>query len=325
PARTLLRALRRGVRRRKSGPGRRTQRGRAGPRSTTRAGRAVHGDRRGRGRADPRCRRRAAGALGRRAGAHRAPTRRGTGDGTRHGPSRPGSHGRRRRGAGAAPGAHRSAPRARGHAPRGHGVMGGLATAVERAWVPRTGSDRVLRALLVPASAAYGVAVAVRNALYDGGWLAVTRVPARVVSVGNLTVGGTGKTPAALWLADALSRRGRRVALVARGYRKRRPGGVGGGGDGGPVASPAGRGGGAGRHGRRVRSGAGPSPVGGGGRPRPGGVLAWRSTRWSSTMGPSTGRSRVMPIWSWPPPTGPRVGCCRPGRGASRSGRSREP
>jgi tetraacyldisaccharide 4'-kinase len=116
--------------------------------------------------------------------------------------------------------------------------MGGLATAVERAWVPRTGSDRALRALLVPASAAYGVAVAVRNALYDGGWLAVTRVPARVVSVGNLTVGGTGKTPAALWLADALSRRGRRVALVARGYRKRRPGVVVVGADGVPLVSP---------------------------------------------------------------------------------------
>ena len=54
--------------------------------------------------------------------------------------------------------------------------MGGLATAVERAWVPRTGSDRALRALLMPASAAYAIAVAVRNALYDGGWLAVTRV-----------------------------------------------------------------------------------------------------------------------------------------------------
>ena len=116
--------------------------------------------------------------------------------------------------------------------------MAGLVSAVERAWVPRTGSDRVLRTLLVPASAAYGAAVAVRNALYDGGWLAVTRVPARVVSVGNLTVGGTGKTPAALWLARELSWRGHRVALVARGYRKRRPGVVVVGIDGVPLVSP---------------------------------------------------------------------------------------
>jgi tetraacyldisaccharide 4'-kinase len=116
--------------------------------------------------------------------------------------------------------------------------MVGLASAVERAWVPRSGSDRVLRALLMPASAAYGAAVSLRNALYDAGWLAVTRVPARVVSVGNLTVGGTGKTPAALWLARELSRRGHRVALVARGYRKRRRGVVVVGTEGVPLVSP---------------------------------------------------------------------------------------
>jgi tetraacyldisaccharide 4'-kinase len=116
--------------------------------------------------------------------------------------------------------------------------MDGLAAAVERAWAPRTGSERALRALLVPASAAYGAAVAVRNALYDAGWLAATRVPARVVSVGNLTVGGTGKTPAALWLALELAGRGRRVALVARGYRKRLPGVVVVGTGGVPLVSP---------------------------------------------------------------------------------------
>src|SRR5262249_40088949 len=236
--RALLRALRSGVRRREPGAGGRTQRRRAGPRGEARPRRAVHGERRGRGRADPRCRRRRAGAIRRGAGARGAPAARGSGGGARDGRSRTGSHRRRRGGARAAPGAHRSAPRARRDATRGHRVMGGLATAVERAWVPRTGSDRALRALLVPASAAYGVAVAVRNALYDGGWLAVTRGPARVVSVGNPPVGGTGKTPAALWLADALSRRGRRVALVARGYRKRRPGVVVVGADGVPLVSP---------------------------------------------------------------------------------------
>ena len=77
-----------------------------------------------------------------------------------------------------------------------------------------------------------------RGALYDAGVFAAARVPARVVSVGNLTVGGTGKTPAALWLAGALQRRGRRVAIVARGYRKRRPGVVVVGVDGRPLVSP---------------------------------------------------------------------------------------
>jgi len=116
--------------------------------------------------------------------------------------------------------------------------MAGLATAVERAWKPRTTPERALRALLVPASVAYGAVVQVRNALYDTGWLGAARVPARVLSVGNLTVGGTGKTPAALWLAQALVDRGRRVAVVARGYRKRRVGVVVVGVDGTPLVSP---------------------------------------------------------------------------------------
>jgi tetraacyldisaccharide 4'-kinase len=62
---------------------------------------------------------------------------------------------------------------------------------------------------------------AARNALYDAGLLPSRRVAARVVSVGNVTVGGTGKTPLTLWLASALRARGRRVAIVTRGYGRR--------------------------------------------------------------------------------------------------------
>ena len=96
--------------------------------------------------------------------------------------------------------------------------------AIERTWTGQRARDRVVRAALAPAAVAYGAAVAVRNRLYDLGWLRVTRVPALVIAVGNLTVGGTGKTPTALWLAEALVARGRRVAIVARGYGKRHPG-----------------------------------------------------------------------------------------------------
>ena len=60
------------------------------------------------------------------------------------------------------------------------------------AWLGRTPSARALRMTLVPAAAAYRAAVGLRNHLYDRGWLAARRVPAWVVSVGNLTVGGTG-------------------------------------------------------------------------------------------------------------------------------------
>ncbi len=111
--------------------------------------------------------------------------------------------------------------------------------AVERSWTADDAVARMLRFVLVPASGAYGAVVAVRNRLYDAGWLAAARVPARVVSVGNLTVGGTGKTPAALWLAEQLVARGRRVALVARGYRKERRGVVVVGIDGTPLVTPA--------------------------------------------------------------------------------------
>ena len=65
--------------------------------------------------------------------------------------------------------------------------------AVTRAWEPRTASERAVQLALIPASLAYGAAVAIRNRLYDAGWLEQARVDARVLSVGNLTVGGTGR------------------------------------------------------------------------------------------------------------------------------------
>jgi tetraacyldisaccharide 4'-kinase len=104
-------------------------------------------------------------------------------------------------------------------------------------WAGRTPGARALRAALVPAALAYGLGAAVRNRLYDRGVLAARRVPARVVSVGNLTVGGTGKTPTALWLAEALRARGARVGIVARGYRKARTGVVVVGEAGRPLVS----------------------------------------------------------------------------------------
>lgn len=99
-----------------------------------------------------------------------------------------------------------------------------LHDAVLAAWTSPAAAARVLRGALLPAAGAYGAVVAARNAAFDRGWLAAARVPAHVVSVGNLTVGGTGKTPVTLWIAEQLRARGRRVAIVARGYRKRRRG-----------------------------------------------------------------------------------------------------
>lgn len=76
----------------------------------------------------------------------------------------------------------------------------------------------LLRSLTVPAAGAYGLLVVVRNCLFDRGVLPSWRPRCRVVSVGNLTVGGTGKTPMVAWLAGFLQGEGWRVAVVSRGY-----------------------------------------------------------------------------------------------------------
>jgi len=71
-----------------------------------------------------------------------------------------------------------------------------------------------LRVVEVP----YTVAVWWRNRRYDRGAAAVHRVSVPVVSVGNLTLGGTGKTPMVQWIARWLRGRDVRVTLVSRGY-----------------------------------------------------------------------------------------------------------
>lgn len=73
----------------------------------------------------------------------------------------------------------------------------------------------VLRCIEVP----YALAVRARNTHYDRRPTRVRRVPVPVISVGNLTLGGTGKTPFVEWLARWYAERGVRVALVSRGYR----------------------------------------------------------------------------------------------------------
>jgi tetraacyldisaccharide 4'-kinase len=71
---------------------------------------------------------------------------------------------------------------------------------------------------LLVASAGYRAAVALRNRGYDRGWLGVHRADVPVVSVGNLTVGGTGKTPMVEWVARWYRRHAKRVVILSRGY-----------------------------------------------------------------------------------------------------------
>lgn len=88
----------------------------------------------------------------------------------------------------------------------------------DRVWYGDGTGARVARIALAPLSLLYAVVGNVRNAAYDRGILARHVLPIPTVSVGNLTVGGTGKTPFAAWLAGELLRRGRRPAIVLRGY-----------------------------------------------------------------------------------------------------------
>jgi len=90
----------------------------------------------------------------------------------------------------------------------------------ERLWWSPSPSpgDRILHAPLLLAEGLFRVGAAARGLLYDAGVLPSTRAGVPVVSVGNLAVGGAGKTPVVLALAGRLVAAGRRPAVLSRGY-----------------------------------------------------------------------------------------------------------
>ncbi|MCP4413157.1 MAG: tetraacyldisaccharide 4'-kinase, partial [Gammaproteobacteria bacterium] len=57
-----------------------------------------------------------------------------------------------------------------------------------------------------------------RNVLYENGIIKSTRFPVKIFSIGNITTGGTGKTPLVELMAKGLHQRGRKVAILSRGY-----------------------------------------------------------------------------------------------------------
>jgi tetraacyldisaccharide 4'-kinase len=77
----------------------------------------------------------------------------------------------------------------------------------------------LVRLLLWPLSVLYGVLARGRAWLYAKGILKQKRLHRPVISVGNLTVGGTGKTPMVIWLAERFLAEGKRVGILSRGYK----------------------------------------------------------------------------------------------------------
>ncbi len=77
--------------------------------------------------------------------------------------------------------------------------------------------------LLAPFGAFYGAVTRARLALYRMGALATRKVEVPVISVGNITTGGTGKTPLVAWIARAVALEGRRVCVLTRGYGRANP------------------------------------------------------------------------------------------------------
>ncbi|MER3547353.1 MAG: tetraacyldisaccharide 4'-kinase, partial [Rhodanobacteraceae bacterium] len=70
----------------------------------------------------------------------------------------------------------------------------------------------------LPIATLYCLVVHIRRALYRRGWKRVEKLPLPVIVAGNITVGGAGKTPLVIALADALRARGFKPGVVSRGY-----------------------------------------------------------------------------------------------------------
>ena len=77
--------------------------------------------------------------------------------------------------------------------------------------------------MLTPLSGLYGVAMKARRALFQSGLFRLNKVGAPVISVGNITTGGTGKTPLVAWIVRKLASRQKRVCILTRGYGRQHP------------------------------------------------------------------------------------------------------
>jgi len=89
---------------------------------------------------------------------------------------------------------------------------------LEQQWYRNDATVRALRLLLWPFSLLFAAIAAIRRIAYRTGVLETTKLPVAVVVVGNISVGGTGKTPLVIALAEQLRQRGLRPGIISRGY-----------------------------------------------------------------------------------------------------------
>ena len=74
--------------------------------------------------------------------------------------------------------------------------------------------------ILAPISIFYDYITYFRNLFYEIGFLKINQLPCKVISIGNLTVGGTGKTPTVIYMAKLLKKKGYKVGIISRGYKR---------------------------------------------------------------------------------------------------------
>src|SRR4051812_12413502 len=94
---------------------------------------------------------------------------------------------------------------------------------IERIWLGNDAPARAARAVLMPAERVFAGVSGLRTLLYDAGWVKGRTASIPVISVGNINVGGSGKTPIAAWIARWLRDHGSNPAIVMRGYGEDEP------------------------------------------------------------------------------------------------------
>ena len=83
---------------------------------------------------------------------------------------------------------------------------------------------KILYPILIPISWLYGFIIWLRNKLYDKKWIKSYSFSKPIISIGNITTGGTGKTPLVIYLAQLIIKNGKRPGIISRGYGRKSKG-----------------------------------------------------------------------------------------------------